>query len=92
MVQEVLAEVSGVAELIAELWWRYPKGLVAHLQEEVVPKVEELAHYIQLDPQGHALHHLADAHHRRPLFGREMKGTGWAARFGVTIPNSSIIS
>jgi hypothetical protein len=46
MVQEVLVGVSGVAELIAELWRRYPKGLVAYLQEEAVPKVEKLAHYI----------------------------------------------
>ena len=38
--------MPGVAELIAELWRRYPKGLVAHLQEEAVPKVEKLTYYI----------------------------------------------
>jgi hypothetical protein len=46
MVVEVLAAEPGVAELIDELWQRYPNGLVAHLQEETVPKVAGLAGYI----------------------------------------------
>jgi hypothetical protein len=33
-------------ELINELWRRYPNGLVAHLREETVPKVDGLARYI----------------------------------------------
>ena len=46
MVSEVLAGESGVAELIDDLWRRYPNGLVAHLQEEAVPKIDGLARYI----------------------------------------------
>jgi hypothetical protein len=33
-------------ELIDELWRRYPNGLVAHLREETVSKVDGLARYI----------------------------------------------
>lgn len=46
MVREVLGEAAEVAELIDELWRRYPNGLVAHLREEAVPKVNGLARYI----------------------------------------------
>ena len=38
--------MAGVAELIDTLWQQYPKGLVAHLQEETVPKIAKLAQYI----------------------------------------------
>ncbi|MCP3676385.1 MAG: hypothetical protein GY721_02005 [Deltaproteobacteria bacterium] len=37
---------EGVAEVIEEMWERYPNGLVAHLQEKAVPKVAGLARYI----------------------------------------------
>ncbi len=46
MVKAVLSEVVGVAELIDALWPQYPKGFVAHLQEETVPKIAKLAQYI----------------------------------------------
>ena len=46
MVKEVLSEVAGVAELVDALWRQYPKGLVAYLQEETVPKIAKLAQYI----------------------------------------------
>jgi len=46
MVEEVLAGQPGIAELIDELWQRYPKGLVAHLKEEAVPRIGGLARYI----------------------------------------------
>ena len=46
MVKEVLSGVAGVAELIDTLWKQYPKGFVAHLQEEPVPKIAKLAQYI----------------------------------------------
>ena len=46
MVREVLGDEPEVAELIDELWRRYPNGLVAHLREEAVPKVEGLARYV----------------------------------------------
>jgi len=32
--------------LIDVLWRQHPKGLVAHLQEETVPKIAKLAQYI----------------------------------------------
>lgn len=46
MVKEVLSDRAEVGQLIDELWQRYPKGLVAHLKEKAVPKVDKLAHYI----------------------------------------------
>lgn len=46
MVKEVLSGVAGVAELIDALWRQYPKGFVAHLQEEAVPKIAKLAQSI----------------------------------------------
>jgi hypothetical protein len=46
MVKAVLSEVAGVAELVDTLWRQYPKGFVAHLQEETVPKIAKLAQYI----------------------------------------------
>jgi len=46
MVKEALSERPEVGKLIDELWERYPKGLVAHLKEEAVPKLDELAYYI----------------------------------------------
>lgn len=46
MVKEVLSGLAGVAELIDALWRQYPKGFVAHLQEEIVPKIAKLAQYI----------------------------------------------
>ena len=46
MVKEVLGEQQEVVRLIDELWRKYPKGLVAHLKEKAVPKVEGLARYV----------------------------------------------
>lgn len=46
MVKEVLGDKEEVEQLIDELWQRYPKGLVAHLKEKAVPKVEGLARYV----------------------------------------------
>ena len=46
MVKEVLSEQAEVGQWIDELWQRYPKGLVAHLKEKAVPKVDKLAHYV----------------------------------------------
>jgi hypothetical protein len=46
MVKEVLTDEPRVRKLIDELWQRYPRGLVAHLQEKAVPKVDGLARYI----------------------------------------------
>lgn len=46
MVKEALSDQAEVEELIDELWRRYPKGLVAHLKEKAVPKVDKLAHYV----------------------------------------------
>lgn len=46
MVKEVLSDRAEVGVLINELWQRYPKGLVAHLKEQAVPKLDKLAHYI----------------------------------------------
>ncbi len=45
-VKEVLSDRPEVGVLINELWQRYPKGLVAHLKEQAVPKLAKLAHYI----------------------------------------------
>jgi len=45
-VKEVLGEKEEVVRLIDELWQRYPKGLVAHLKEKAVPKMEGLARYV----------------------------------------------
>ena len=46
MVKEVMSDRAEVGRLINELWQRYPKGLVAHLKEKAVPKVDKLAHYV----------------------------------------------
>lgn len=46
MVKEVLGAKEEVRRLIDELWQKYPKGLVAHLKEKAVPKVEGLAQYV----------------------------------------------
>jgi hypothetical protein len=46
MVKEVMGDEPKVKKVIDELWQRYPRGLVAYLQEKAVPKVDGLARYI----------------------------------------------
>ncbi|MCP4608974.1 MAG: hypothetical protein GY845_09710 [Planctomycetes bacterium] len=46
LVKQVRGDKAEVVKLIDELWKKYPNGLVAYLQEKVVPKIGGLARYI----------------------------------------------
>jgi len=46
MVEERLGGDGKAKEVVAEMWARYPKGFVAHLKGDIVPRVSELARYI----------------------------------------------
>ena len=46
MVEERLAGNVKVAAVMAEMRAKYPKGFVAHLKGDIVPRVSELARYI----------------------------------------------
>jgi hypothetical protein len=46
MVEERLAGDAKAAAVVAEMKAKYPKGFVAHLKGDIVPRVSELARYI----------------------------------------------
>jgi len=46
MVEERLAGNAKAAAVVAEMRAKYPKGFVAHLKGDIVPRVSELARYI----------------------------------------------
>jgi len=46
MVQTRLAGDGKAAAIVAEMWAKYPKGFVAHLKGDIMPRVEGLARYL----------------------------------------------